>query len=80
MLKGLKLLQSRYAPEKNTVAQYGAEWAVIAEEIAKHAFALQSGMTRGSNQGFISRGEAYSNALPRGQAVDDDFGVVEDAD
>ena len=28
VLKGLKLLQSRYAPEKNTVAQHGAECSV----------------------------------------------------
>ena len=79
VLKGLKLLQSRYAPEKNTVAQHGAEWAVIAEEVAKHAFALQAGVNRSAKQGFANHGDVFS---PRhaGQAGDIEVGEVEDAD
>lgn len=79
VLKGLKLLQSRYAPEKNTVAQHGAEWAVMAEEVAKHAFALQAGVNRSAKQGFANHGDVFS---PRhaGQAGDIEVGEVEDAD
>jgi hypothetical protein len=81
VLKGLKLLQSRYAPEKNTVAQHGAEWAVMAEEVAKHAFALQAGVNRSAKQGFANHGDVFS---PRhaGQVgdIDIEVGEVEDAD
>ena len=80
VLKGLKLLQSRYAPEKNTVAQHGAEWAVMAEEIAKHAFALQAGVNRVAKQGVISHGDALSDQLHTGQTGDAEFGEVDDAD
>ena len=80
VLRALKLLQSRYAPEKNTVTQYGAEWAVMAEEIAKHAFALQAGMTRGAKQGLLNRDPVFANSFPMRHGGDDDFGVVEDAD
>lgn len=80
VLKGLKLLQGRYAPEKNTVAQHGAEWAVMAEEVAKHAFALQAGINRSAKQGFASRGNMFSNQLHAGQAGDIEVGEVEDAD
>jgi hypothetical protein len=80
VLKGLKLLQSRYAPEKNTVAQHGAEWAVMAEEIAKHAFALQAGINRVAKQGAISQGGPLSDQLHTGDTGDVEFGEVDDAD
>ena len=80
VLKGLKLLQSRYAPEKNTVAQHGAEWAVMAEEIAKHAFALQTGISHFAKQGAISHGDALSDQLHTGETGDVEFGEVDDAD
>lgn len=80
VLKGLKLLQSRYAPEKNTVAQHGAEWAVMAEEIAKHAFALQAGINHVAKQGVIGRGDALSDQLHAGETGDVECGVVDDAD
>ena len=81
VLRALKLIQSRYTPEKNTVMQYGAEWAVMAEEIAQHAFALQAGMTRGAKQGLVNRDEVFGNSPPmRHDGGDDDFGIVEDAD
>lgn len=79
VLKGLKLLQSRYAPEKNTVAQYGAEWAVMAEEVAKHAFALQAGVNRSAKQSFASRGDTFFHRHV-GQEGDIEEGEVEDAD
>ena len=79
VLKGLKLLQSRYAPEKNTVAQYGAEWAVMAEEVAKHAFALQAGVNRSAKQSFASRGDTFFHRQV-GQEGDIEEGEVEDAD
>ena len=50
----LKLMQARYAPDKNTVDEFGAEWAVLAEEIAKHAFSLCSGINRGGTQDKLS--------------------------
>ena len=86
VLKGLKLLQSRYAPEKNTVAQYGAEWAVMAEEVAKHAFALQAGVNRSAKQSFASRGDTFFHRQDTffhrqvGQEGDIEEGEVEDAD
>lgn len=81
VLNGLKLLQSRYAPEKNTVAQHGAEWAVMAEEIAKHAFALQAGINHVAKpQGAIGRGDALSDQLHAGETSDVELGVVDDAD
>ena len=49
-MNALKLVQARYAPEKNSVAEFGAEWAVIAEEISKHAFSLCAGISRGTQQ------------------------------
>ena len=80
VLKGLKLLQSRYAPEKNTVAQHGAKWAVMAEEIAKHAFALQAGINHVAKQSAIGRGDALSDQLHAGETGDVELGVVDDAD
>ena len=62
------------------MAEFGPEWAVMAEEIAKHAFALQAGMNRGNNQGFVPRGDVFSNPLPAKQDGDDGFGEIEDAD
>ena len=81
VLKGLKLMQSRYSPEKNTVAQFGAEWAVMAEEVAKHAFALQAGINRSvtGQQGFASRG-MFPNLPHADQEGDIEAGEVEDAD
>ena len=49
-MNALKLMQARYAPDKNSFAEFGAEWAVLAEEISKHAFSLCSGISRGSQQ------------------------------
>jgi hypothetical protein len=80
VLKALKLFQSRYSPEKNSVAQFGAEWAVMAEEFAKHAFALQAGMTRGAKQGAVCGGDVFSHRSTNAHGGDDGFGEVEDAD
>ena len=38
----------------HTVDEFGAEWAVLAEEIAKHAFSLCSGINRGGTQDKLS--------------------------
>lgn len=54
-LTALKVLQARYAPEKNGVLEHGAERAVIAEEIAKHAFSLSVGLKRGGRDGAPDR-------------------------
>ena len=48
IIQALKVLQARYAPAKNQAADYGAERAVIAEEITKHAFSLAAGVNRSS--------------------------------
>ena len=52
-VRALKLLQARYAPEKNSAQSHGAEWAVLAEEIAKHAFSLTAGVSRSSRQELL---------------------------
>ena len=80
VLKGLKLLQNRYAPVKNTVAEHGAEWAVVAEEIAKHAFALQTGISRAAKQGAVRHSDACSDQLHTGQTGGVELGQVYDAD
>ena len=81
VLKGLKLVQNRYAPEKNMVAQYGAEWAVMAEEIAKYAFALQAGINHVAKQGpGNAHGDVLFDQLHTGQTGDVEFGEVDDAD
>ena len=45
-INALKLLQVRYAAEKNSPDHVGAKRAVIAEEICKHAFDLASGVIK----------------------------------
>ena len=49
-MTALKVLQARYAPAKNSIQDHGADWAVIAEEICKHAFSLQQGLSRSQRQ------------------------------
>ena len=44
--RALKLVQTRYGPEKNSAAEHGAEWAVTAEEVTKRAFALMHGISK----------------------------------
>ena len=44
--RALKLVQTRYGPEKNSAAEHGAEWAVTAEEVTKSAFALMHGISK----------------------------------
>eukprot|EP00966_Prymnesium_polylepis_P052460 1214986-Prymnesium_polylepis.1 len=53
-IKALKLLEMRYAPHKNTASEYGAERAVIAEEIAKHAYGLITAVSRGMSQEMVA--------------------------
>ena len=65
--------------EQFPVAQYGAEWAVMAEEVAKHAFALQAGVNRSAKQSFASRGDTFFHRHV-GQEGDIEEGEVEDAD
>ena len=80
VLKGLKLLQNRYAPVNKVVAEHGAEWAVVAEEIAKHAFALQTGISRAAKQGAVRHSDACSDQLHTGQTGGVVLGQVYDAD
>ena len=68
-MQALKLVQARYAPEKNSVAEFGAEWAVIAEEISKHAFSLCAGISRGAQQEAPPRS---SGVFARQRSDDDD--------
>jgi len=68
-MSALKVLQARYSPDKNTADAFGAEWAVIAEEISKHAFSLCAGVTRGSQQELPP---VASGAFGRLEVDDDD--------
>ena len=67
------MLQTRYAPDKNDAREYGAEWAVIAEEISKHAFSLCAGIGRGSQQELPPLSSDVF-LRQRAGALDDDLG------
>ena len=79
----LKLMQARYSPNKNTVGEYGAEWAVISEEISKHAFSLCAGISRGSAQELppLASGSVFARSRREG-ALDDeiDFSLAGEMD
>jgi len=87
-ITALKVLQVRYGPAKNSAADYGAEWAVIAEEVTKHAFSLTQGISRSSKQ--ESMPSTLGLTLPTTSGMQDDDGIhfslsshvedVEDAD
>ena len=91
-IKALRLLQARYAPGKNDTVHVGAERAVLAEEISKHAFSLLSGINRGDkmatsamfatseNSADDSHLGAMSSPAWAGDMEDGDDDDVEDAD
>ena len=87
-IAALKVLQGRYAPDKNSVALVGADRAVLADEIVKHAFSIAAGIARGSRQelppGMVgSFDRRMSGAGPEGDEIGYSLtaaGEVEDAD
>ena len=82
-VSALKLLQARYAPDKSSGAAASPEWAVIGEEIVKHAYSLSMGISRGSQQEMPPLAASGIFATRAALDADVDFSLrtnIEDAD